>query len=211
MNFVDFIIIFLVLYAAATGFRKGFIVEVFMLLALLTGLYAGIHFSDWTASFISQNFNVSGKYLRIVAFIITFLAVSSMVYFAGKIIERMLKIIQLGLINSVLGLLFGVIKMVFILSIAIFLMETYDGTGGLLPKKVKKESFLYEPIKTTASAAMPSIKESSIWLKINIIDELFGDAGINKRNMPIAKQSSSDFALTIKGDLLHQKGENLQQ
>src|SRR5690554_7021619 len=84
MNFVDIVIIVPLLYAAWVGFRKGLIVEVFTLLALLVGIYAGIHFSDWTSNLIKENIDIEGKYLPVVAFTVTFLAVGAMVYLDRK-------------------------------------------------------------------------------------------------------------------------------
>ena len=75
MNFIDIIIIVPLGYAAWQGFKKGFIIELFTLLALLVGIYAGIHFSDWTAQFIRDSFHVEVKYITVVSFSLTFLAV----------------------------------------------------------------------------------------------------------------------------------------
>ena len=110
MNFVDRVIIIPLLYAAWIGFGKGLIVEVFTLLALLVGIYAGIHFSDWTSNLIKDKINIEGRYLPVVAFTLTFLAVGAMVFFARKMLERMLKMVNLSPINKILGLFFSVIK-----------------------------------------------------------------------------------------------------
>ena len=47
MNFIDVLILIPVIYAAWKGFKHGLIIEVFTLLALVVGIYAGIHFSDF--------------------------------------------------------------------------------------------------------------------------------------------------------------------
>lgn len=190
MNFVDIIIIVPIIYAAWAGFRKGLIIEIFTLLALLVGIYAGIHFSDWTADLIAEKIDIDVNYLPVVAFTVTFLAVGAMVYFAGKVIERILKIVQLSPINRILGLLFGVIKMVYVLSIIIILMETYDERGNFIPDSVKEESSLYDPVKTIASATIPAIEESSIWLKNNVQDQFLEDPDIKLKEIKDATQSS---------------------
>lgn len=173
MNFIDIIILVPLAYAAWHGFRKGFIIEIFTLLALLVGIYAGIHFSDWTSEKIETTIEIEANYLPVVAFTITFLAVGAMVYFAGKMIERMLKVVNLSPVNKLLGVLFGMLKMLYTLSILIILIETYDERGHFIPEKLKKESLLYEPVKVTASATIPAIQESSIWIKNNVNDALF--------------------------------------
>lgn len=44
MNFLDLIIILPLIYAAYKGFKHGFIIELFTLLAIIVGIYVGIHF-----------------------------------------------------------------------------------------------------------------------------------------------------------------------
>jgi len=52
MNYLDIILVLPLIIGAWRGFKKGFIIELFTLLALLVGLYAGIHFSDFVAGLL---------------------------------------------------------------------------------------------------------------------------------------------------------------
>ena len=197
MNFIDILIIVPLGYAAWQGFKKGFIVELFTLLALLVGIYAGIHFSDWTAKFIRESFGVEGKYLPVVAFTLTFLAVGAMVYFAGKMLERMIKVVNLSPVNKILGIVFGLIKMVYTLSIGIILLETYDERGDFIPENIKTESLLYQPIKTVASATIPAIEESTIWLKNNTNAEVEEET-VTVNDMIRLKQTADSLGITVE-------------
>ena len=197
MNFVDIIIIVPLLYAAWVGFRKGLIIEIFTLLALLVGVYAGIHFSEWTSRLIVNNIDIEGKYLPVVAFTVTFLAVGAMVFFAGKMIERMLKMVNLSPINKILGVFFGVIKMLYTLSILIILIETYDERGSFIPHEVKEESFLYNPVKIIASATIPAIEESSIWLKNSVNSTIFEEYDMDLDEIQELKRTADSLGLTL--------------
>ena len=46
MNFLDILILIPILYGAYKGFKHGFVIELFTLLAILVGIYVGIHFSE---------------------------------------------------------------------------------------------------------------------------------------------------------------------
>lgn len=198
MNFVDIIIIVPLIYAAWVGFKKGLVIEVFTLLALLVGIYAGIHFSDWTSQLIKDNIDIEGKYLPVVAFTLTFLAVGAIVYFAGKMIERMLKVVNLSPINKIFGLLFGLIKMVYTLSILIILLETYDERGDFIPEDIKSESLLYEPVKITASATIPAIEESTIWMKNNVNESLFENEDVTLEDVKRLKHTADSLGITLE-------------
>lgn len=198
MNFIDIILIVPLGYAAWQGFKKGFIIELFTLLALLVGIYAGIHFSDWTAKLIKDNFELEGKYLPVVAFSITFLAVGAMVFFAGKMLEKMIQVVNLSPINKILGIVFALIKMLYTLSIGIILLETYDERGEFIPADIKTESLLYEPVKVIASATIPAIEESTIWLKNNMNSEIEVEEGVTINDMIRLKQTADSLGITVE-------------
>lgn len=198
MNFIDVLLLVPLGYAAWQGFKKGFIIEVFTLLALLVGIYAGIHFSDWTAKVIKGNVDMEDSYLPVVAFTLTFLAVGAMVYFAGKMLERMIKVVNLSPVNKILGIFFGLIKMVYTLSIVLILVETYDERGDFLPEEQKEASFLYYPIKVVAAATIPAIEESAIWLKNNYTDATENENGVTVHDMLRLKEVADSLGITVE-------------
>lgn len=180
MNWIDILLVIPLAYAAWKGFRKGFIIELFTLLALLVGIYAGINFSDWTAGFIQKQFEFEGRYLPVIAFTLTFLGVAILVYFLGKLIEGMLKLVQLSLVNKLLGLLFGTIKVLYILSIVLVLVETYDERGNFISEEVKDASLLYHPVVKTSMVTIPAVEQSVIWIKNSNTDFVFPMDGIKE-------------------------------
>lgn len=200
MNFIDIIIIVPLIYAAWRGFKKGLVIEIFTLLALLVGIYAGIHFSDWTSDLIIQNFKIEGRYLPVVAFTLTFLAVGAMVFFAGKVIERMLKLVSLSLLNKLLGLFLGIVKMTYILSILIVLLETYDERGNFINKELKEESLLYYPVEAVATYTIPAVKQSSIWLENNIsqVFDKENEDNLNLEDLKELKHKADSLGITLE-------------
>lgn len=198
MNVIDIVLIVPLLYATWNGFKKGFIIELFTLLALLVGIYCGIHFSDWTAIKIKENIELEARYLPVVAFTVTFLAVGAMVYFAGKMLERMIKVVNLSPINKILGVIFSLLKMIYTLSILLILLETYDERGNFIPEETKNESLLYIPVKRTASATIPAIEESTIWLKNTVNEGIFDYEGMPIDDLKELKATADSLGLTLE-------------
>lgn len=163
MNFLDFILLIFLGYAAYKGFRHGFIIEFFTLLAIVVGFYVGINFSDVTATWMKKSFGWDSEYLPVVAFTITFLGVGAMIYFGGKVLEKVVKIAQLSLVNKLAGLFFGSVKMLYILSVGLVILESYDEKSSFFPEKAKTESLLYNPVKNLSLKTIPSLKESMIF------------------------------------------------
>ena len=196
MNFIDILLIVPLAYAAWKGFKKGLIIEVFTLLALLVGIYAGIHFSDWTSEMIADFFDITPNYLPVIAFTLTFLAIGAMVYFAGKMLEQMVRVVNLSPINKILGVLFGILKMLYTISIFLILIETYDQRGNFFPEELKENSLLYYPIKATASATIPVIQESAIWMKEAINNDwLENDSDVTLKDLMRLKEVADSLGI----------------
>lgn len=165
MSIVDILILIPLGYAAWKGFQHGIIIEIFTLLALLVGIYAGIHFSDVTANWMKNSLGWDSEYLPVIAFTITFLGIGAMVYFAGKMIEQFVKVTNLTPINKAFGIVFAVLKMTYFVSVFLVLLESYDEKGDFLPPSMKEKSLLYNPILKVSTTTIPALKESTLFVK----------------------------------------------
>lgn len=180
MNYFDIFVLVAMIYAAWKGFRKGFIIELFTFLALFFGLYAGIHFTDWMSNLLTENFDVVSEYLPLISFVIVFLAVGAMVYFGGKAVEKLVKIVQLGLVNKFLGILFSMLKMTFILGSAIVLIESYDEKQDVISSDFKEDSILYRPMYDLILTCLPAFEDSSLFVKKALLNKDFLPETVDK-------------------------------
>ena len=159
MNYIDAIIIILLVIAALLGVWKGFVRQLFGLAALFLGLYCAWRFSDFAASYLSQWIGKNETAVAIISFAVTFIVVLLGVVLAGKLADRIVKIVTLGLFNRLLGLLFSVVKMAFILSICIWLLEALDQLWPFFPHKDSEQSLLFDPVAKLVPSVFPYLKE----------------------------------------------------
>ncbi len=197
MNLIDFVILIPVVYGAWKGFKKGLVIEIFILLALFVGLYIGINFSDKTASWLKSTFEWNSSYLPVIAFTITFLAVGAMLYFAGKVVERMVKVVQLGMVNKIFGALLGALKIVYIVSCILILLESYDERGNFFQKTTKDDSLLYHPIIGFSKATLPSLKQSTIFVS-NFYKSESDSLGMEENELEEAKNIADSLNVGVK-------------
>ncbi len=163
MNALDIFFVLFLIWGIWNGFKKGLIIELFTFLALFLGLYAGIHFSDFIGDQISGD--VDSSYATVIAFTVTFLAVGAMVYFGGKAIEKVIKIVQLSLLNKLLGAVFGLLKSIFILGALIMIFDSYDDRNDFIDDSTKEGSLFYYPAKNILTFCIPAFEESSLYIK----------------------------------------------
>jgi membrane protein required for colicin V production len=162
MNFIDLVFIIILLWSAYKGFRKGFILQLSTLAALLLGIFGAIHFSDFTADFLTNNFNISNQYLQIIAFAVTFIVIVIAVHLLARLIEKLVQAIALGFVNRILGIVFGVAKVAFILSIILVLVNKADEKYNFIPDEKTEKSMLYEPLSDFAPMIFPYLNFEDI-------------------------------------------------
>ena len=122
MLITELIFIALLALGGIMGFRKGLIAQVSMFLALLLGIWGAIHFSEFTGQYLTTWFNLQGDNAFLASFIVTFALVVLLVYFVGKFAARLLKVMLLGWVDKLAGLLFGVLKMALLISVVLVIL-----------------------------------------------------------------------------------------
>ena len=161
MNWLDFIIIILLVFGLARGFINGFVKELASLLALILGIWGAIKFSVFTAEKLYDYFDMTGQYVGIIAFLITFVIIVIIIHFIGLLVDKFIETLSLGFLNSVLGLIFGVFKSALILSVIFVVLNAIDAKHHFLPKEQIERSKFYNPIADIAPAIFPIIGEGS--------------------------------------------------
>lgn len=147
MNVVDIIFGGLILFAVVRGFMKGFFVEVASLLALIVGIYGAIHFSYIAGDYLSSRVTWKESYIHLVAFAITFVVIIVVISLAGKFLTRIADLAALGILNKLLGSIFGALKMVLILGIILAFFDRIAGSVFFVKRETAEKSVLYRPVK----------------------------------------------------------------
>ena len=88
-----------------------------------------------------------------------------MVYFGGKAIEKVIKIVQLSLLNKLLGAVFGLLKATFLLGALIMIFDSYDDRNDFIDDSTKDGSLFYHPAKNILMFCIPAFEESSLYIK----------------------------------------------
>tara|TARA_Y100000991_G_scaffold108424_1_gene81698 strand:- start:410 stop:928 length:519 start_codon:yes stop_codon:yes gene_type:complete len=157
MSVIDTTLAALIGLGAAKGLFKGFFVEVASLLALLMGTYGAVHFSNYAGMFIAKFFEWSEKTASITAFIITFLAIVFAVSFAGKALTKLASFASLGILNKLLGGLFGGLKAALLISVALLVFDALNRNLPVVSEASIAESVFYKPVQSLAPAILPNI------------------------------------------------------
>lgn len=110
MNFLDYALLIIVTVFAILGYRKGIIVSLVSVAALVLGIYAAVNFSNYLDATLMENLKPSRKWLPFLSFGFTFLLVLVGVLIVGKVMEKLIDIAGLRFVNRLFGAILGAVK-----------------------------------------------------------------------------------------------------
>ncbi len=128
MNWLDIVIVLVIVFFASSAFRAGLIREVVTLVSVAVGVViAGLFYDDLARDVLVFIDNEK------TALIVSFLVLLGAVYLAGQLIAVMLKqaasLLFLGWADHAGGALFGLIKGLIVVEVLLILLVTYPQLG----------------------------------------------------------------------------------
>lgn len=166
MNYLDIVLAIPLLWGLYKGITKGIVKELTSLLALVLGIYSAVHFADNIHPYLKNEFSIESSFVPIVSFAITFIVIVLIVRLIGYLLDKIVKMVALGVISRLLGGVFGVFKTAFVISGLLLVINTFDYYLKLIPLDQKKASILYQPISNMIPSIIPDVKDGE-----SLIDE----------------------------------------
>ncbi len=157
MGVIDIVLGALILFGLVRGFMKGLFVEVASLVALIAGVYGAIHFSNFAAEFLQTKTEWNEKTINITAFAITFIVIVLAIALAGKALTKLADFAALGIINKLLGGVFGALKIALILSVVLNIFDKMNNTITFIDEENIDSTILYKPVKALVPLIFPNI------------------------------------------------------
>ncbi len=161
MNWIDITIVVILILSMVMGFINGLVKEVASLAALILGIWGAIKFSSFTAAKLYDYFDMTGQYVGVIAFIITFAIIVVIIHFIGIVADKIVNAVSLGFVNRILGIVFGLLKSVLIMSVFFVVLNVINDKRGFLPKETIEQSIFFNPISDIAPVIFPIIGEGS--------------------------------------------------
>ncbi len=156
MNIFDIIIAALLIFGFVRGLMKGLFVEIASLIALIAGVYGAIHFSYFIGNFLADRVSWDERYITIISFAITFVIIVLVIASFGKMLTKIADFAALGMLNKLLGGVFGALKTGLILSIILLVFAKLNNTIPFISNEQKDDAILYEPVKNLAPTLFPN-------------------------------------------------------
>ena len=167
MNYLDFIFIGLLIWAAVSGLIKGLVLQLAMLVALFTGVWCAVSFSVLLSGWLCPFLKISPAMAHIISFGLILILVMVLIFWFGSVLNQMINTTVIGIVNRIAGLVFSLLKTILLISVVLVFIDRLP----LIPQLQKEKSLLYKPLVSIAPALFPALRLNSSEEQITPLDK----------------------------------------
>ena len=126
MNSFDLVILVILAIGAFKGFRRGFLMEIVSIIALVLGIVGGLKLLQWGMQIISEYTEINTQLLPYLSFLVIFIVIIVLVNLLGRAIKKVIDLTLLGNLDDMGGAVLGIIKWSFGFSAFIWITESFQ-------------------------------------------------------------------------------------
>lgn len=124
MSKIDIALLVLIALGAFSGYRNGFLMSLFSLLAIVLGVLGAFKLMGLGMVYLQDHFNADKTVLPYISFCLIFLIIVIGVGLIGRAIKATIDKTFLGKMDQVMGLLLGSVKTMFMLSVLLWILDS---------------------------------------------------------------------------------------
>lgn len=163
MKTLDIILLIPLFFGAYLGFKKGLLLEIVSLVALILAIIGAFKLLDFGMEVLQPYFQNWEQALPIISFILLFIAILLVVNLIGKIVKKILDMTLLGGLDNFAGAVIGLLKWAFGVSLVLWMGESIEIS---VSTEMAEGTYIYPIVASIApfvvdliSAYMPFIQD----------------------------------------------------
>lgn len=149
MRTLDLILLVPLLIGAYTGYKRGLVLELVGIIALILAVLGAFKLLQTGMVFLSKYIPEYSNFIPFIAFIGIFIGILILVNLIGRLAKKFLDLSILGTFDNFAGSIIGIIKWAFLVSIVLWLSMQIN---FVIPAHLTENSFLYPYIVDFAPA-----------------------------------------------------------
>ena len=155
MNVFDIIVYLALAWAVFNGWRRGFLLQMMSLVAVIAALYFAAQYGSELERILAINVGVEG----VAGFIIIFVGALIITAIGGYVLRAVFRFAGLGVADILLGILFSVAKLGLIVSVLFSWFASVNKNYDWVSKQTVEESRWFKPISEVTDKLTPYFNE----------------------------------------------------
>ena len=155
MNIFDIIVYIALAWAVFNGWRRGLLMQLLSLVALFAGMYFALERGPEVGAMLGTE----GLAAKVLGFAVIFFATLVVITVLGHLVKRVFRFAGLGIFDTLLGILFSVVKVGLVVSVAFICFESLNRDYKLASEQIVVESKWYKPVKGFVGVMTPYFEQ----------------------------------------------------
>ena len=158
-HLIDYIILASFIPALFVGIKKGFMVQACSLLGVVASIWCAAKFAGIVGGYLTPHMDFSPLVINVISFIVILVIVSLVFALLGRLLAKLMKVVLLGWLDKLLGVLLATLVTFCILGVVIAVFDSLDTQFHIIKSTILQESVLYQGIKQIALTIFPYLKQ----------------------------------------------------
>jgi membrane protein required for colicin V production len=140
MATMDLVFLAVLVFGAYRGVKKGIIMEVFSILALILAVIGAFKLLDFGIVWLTQSFGKPHPFIPFLSFILIFIGIILGINVLGRMTKGLVRMTLLGWVDKFFGAIIGLVKWTFGLSLILWILDSFVPD---LSQKISEDSILF--------------------------------------------------------------------
>jgi membrane protein required for colicin V production len=127
---VDLFLLLFLIMGVYKGWTKGFIMAIVTFVSFFVGLALALQFSGWVEGYLKKQTYSSSDWLAFLAFLLVLIGAIIGIRILGKIVEKSVELIMLGIVNRLAGILLYLFIYVSIFAVVLIYLKQFEIVGN---------------------------------------------------------------------------------
>ena len=147
MNIIDSICLIILIYGSYKGFKNGIVSELLSFFGILLGIYLSKTYYLSVDKYLVTVFDSTNQLVSLISVILIFTLTIILSKILSKLITKALNIMALGLLNKLIGSVFGLLKYLLILCIITFIFSKANDLFVFIEANKIEETQIFSKIQ----------------------------------------------------------------
>ena len=147
MNLIDSICLIILIYGSSKGFKNGIVGELLSFLGVLLGIYLSKTYYPIVDEYLATIFDSTNQLISLISVILIFSVTIILTKILSKVITKALNVMALGLLNKLIGSVFGLLKYLLILCIITFIFSQANDVFVFIETNKIEETQIFSKIQ----------------------------------------------------------------
>lgn len=158
MGILDIILLICFIPAIVHGIRKGLIEQIVSIVSIFAGAWLAFKFTAPLSAWLTQFIQLEAKLLHVLCFALVVVLVVLILFLIGRILTGTLKLVSLGWINSLLGIVFALFKTALVIGLVIFVFDSLNCKWAIVNPEILNDSVVYSALRDASLKVFPYLK-----------------------------------------------------